>query len=86
MMALFVFGWARRGMPCNRFKPSSKILLFTDLFIDAHKALQKQDGKTINDQQKKHRLGTVRKSILLEGLNRLHGTPWGPAKDKQGRH
>ena len=26
-----------------------------------------------NDQQKKYRLGTVSKNILLEGLNRFHG-------------
>ena len=27
----------------------------------------------MNDPQKKYRLGTVSKNILLEGLNRLHG-------------
>ena len=30
--------------------------------------------KNINDPQKKYRLGTVGKNILLEGLNRFHGT------------
>ena len=29
--------------------------------------------KNINDPQKKYRLGTVSKIILLEGLNRFHG-------------
>ena len=29
--------------------------------------------KNTNDPQKKYRLGTVSKSILLEGLNRFHG-------------
>ena len=27
-----------------------------------------------NDPQKKHRLGTVRKTILLQGLNKFHST------------
>ena len=31
-----------------------------------------------NDPQKKYRLGTVSKNILLEGLNRFHGTPTSP--------
>ena len=39
---------------------------------------QKQDGKNINDAQKKHRLGTVTKRILLEGLNRLHRASTSP--------
>ena len=30
-------------------------------------------GKNINDPQKKYRLGTVSKNILLEGLNQFHG-------------
>ena len=29
--------------------------------------------KNINDPQKMYRIGTVRKNILLEGLNRFHG-------------
>ena len=29
----------------------------------------------INDPQKKHRLGTVNKNVLLEGLKRFHGAP-----------
>ena len=32
----------------------------------------------INDPQKKHRLGTVSKNILLDGLNRFHGAPTSP--------
>ena len=35
---------------------------------DAHK----HKTEKINDQQKKYRLGTVSKIILLEGLNRFH--------------
>ena len=34
-----------------------------------------QDINNTNDPQKKNRLGTVSKKILLEGLNRFHGTP-----------
>ena len=37
------------------------------------KAWQKQYRNNINDPQKKHRLGTASKNILLEGLNRFHG-------------
>ena len=37
------------------------------------KAWQTQDINNTNDPQKKHRLGTVSKYILLEGLNRFHG-------------
>ena len=42
------------------------------------KAEQKQDRNNINDPQNKHRLGTVSKNILLEGLNRFHDTPTSP--------
>ena len=38
----------------------------------------KQDGNNINDPQKKHRLGTVSKNILLEGLNRFNDAPTSP--------
>ena len=38
------------------------------------KAWQAQDIKNINDPQKKYRLRTVSKNILLEGLNQLHCT------------
>ena len=38
----------------------------------------KQDKNNINDPQKKHRLGTVSKNNLLEGLNRFHGAPSSP--------
>ena len=40
---------------------------------DVHESITKQDRNNINDQQKKHRLGTVSKNILLEGLNRFNG-------------
>ena len=36
------------------------------------KAWQTQDINNTNDPQKKYRLGTVIKSILLEGLNWFH--------------
>ena len=32
-----------------------------------------RQNKNINDPQKKYRLGTVSKNILLEGLNRFNG-------------
>ena len=42
---------------------------------DAHESITKQDKNSINDPQKKRRLGTVSKNILLEGLNQLNGAP-----------
>ena len=38
------------------------------------KAQQKQDRNNIKDPQKKHRLETVSKNILLEGLNQFYIT------------
>ena len=35
---------------------------------DVHESITKQDRNSIIDPQKKHRLGTVSKNILLEGL------------------
>ena len=40
-----------------------------------HEIITKQDRNNINDPQKKHRLGTASKYILLEGLNRFNGVP-----------
>ena len=37
-----------------------------------------EDINKINDPQKKYRLGTVSKNILLEGLNRFHDAPTSP--------
>ena len=37
------------------------------------KAWQTQDMNNTNDLQKKYRLGTVSKNVLLEGLNQFHG-------------
>ena len=45
---------------------------------DVHENIKKQDRNNINDPQKKHRLGTVCKNILLEDLNRFHGEPTSP--------
>ena len=42
---------------------------------DVHENITKQDRNNINDQQKKHRLGTVSKNILLAGLNWFNGAP-----------
>ena len=42
------------------------------------KAWQKQVRNNINAPQKKHRLGTVSKNILLEGLNQFYGAPTSP--------
>ena len=44
-----------------------------DQWTDA-KACETQDTKNTNDPQKKYCFGTARKYILLEGLNRFHGT------------
>ena len=40
---------------------------------DVHESITKQDRNSINDPQKKQRLGTVSKTILLEGPNRVNG-------------
>ena len=45
---------------------------------DVHENITKQDRNNINDPQKKHRLGTFSKNILLEGLNRFNGAPTSP--------
>ena len=45
---------------------------------DMHESITKQDRNNINDPQKKHRLRTVSKNILLEGLNRFNGAPTSP--------
>ena len=42
---------------------------------DVYESITKQDRNNINDPQKKHRLGTVSKNILLEGLNWFNGAP-----------
>ena len=42
---------------------------------DVHEIITKQDRNNINDPQKKHRLRTNSKTILLEGLNRFNGAP-----------
>ena len=46
--------------------------------IAVHESITKQDRNNINDPQKKHRLGTVSKDILLEGLNRFNGALTSP--------
>ena len=45
---------------------------------DVHESITKQDRNNINDPQKKHRLGTVSKNILLEGFNRFNSAPTSP--------
>ena len=45
---------------------------------DVHESITKQDRNSINDPQKKHRLGMVSKNILQEGLNRFNGAPTSP--------
>ena len=45
---------------------------------DMHESITKQDRSNINDPQKKHRLGTVSKNILLEGLNWYNVAPTSP--------
>ena len=40
-----------------------------------HESITKQDRNNINDPQKKHRLGTISKNILLYGPNRSNSTP-----------
>ena len=43
----------------------------------AVKARQTQDRSNTNDPQKKYRLNTVGKNILLEGLNHFKKILWG---------
>ena len=45
---------------------------------DVHESITKQDRNNINDLQKKHRLGTTSKNILLEGLTQFYGAPSSP--------
>ena len=45
---------------------------------DVHESITKQDRNNINDPQKKHRLKTASKNILLEGLNRFNGALTSP--------
>ena len=45
---------------------------------DVHKSITKQDRNDMNDPQKKHRLGTGSKNILLKGLNRFNGASTSP--------
>ena len=42
---------------------------------DVHESITKQERNNINDPQKKHRLETASKIILLKGLNRFNGAP-----------
>ena len=37
-----------------------------------------RDINNTNDPQKKYRLGTISKNVLLEGLNQFHGAPTSP--------
>ena len=45
---------------------------------EVHESITKQDRNSINDPQKKHRLGLVSKNILLEGLNRSNDAQTSP--------
>ena len=45
---------------------------------DVHESITKQDRNNINDPQKKHRIGTVSKNILLQGFNWFNGAPTSP--------
>ena len=49
---------------------------------DVHESTTKQDRNNIYDPQKKNRLGTVCKNILLEGLNQFNGAPTSTLNDK----
>ena len=42
--------------------------------MNRRESMRNTRHKNTNDPQKKYRLGTVSKNILLEGLNRFHGT------------
>ena len=64
-------------MRANRSAFSQQVTTRHQL-TDVHESITTQDGNSINDPQKKHRLGTVSKNILLEGLNRYNGAPTSP--------
>ena len=49
---------------------------------DVPKSITKPDRNNINVPQKKYRLGTVSKNILLEGFNRFNGAPTSPLVQK----
>ena len=60
---------------------SQKVRTFSagDHKANQNKTRQKLHKRNnINEPQKKHRLGTVSKSILLEDLNRFNGVPTSP--------
>ena len=41
--------------------------------MNRRESMRNSRHKNTNDPQKKYRLGTVSKNILLEGLNQFHG-------------
>ena len=49
--------------------------------MNRRESITKHDINNTNDPQKKYRLGTVSKNILLEGLNRFHGANLTPIPD-----
>ena len=61
-----------------RGQPFSQQVTTKHQQTDVHESITKQDRNNINDPQKKHRLGTVSKSILLEGFNRFNGALTSP--------
>ena len=40
--------------------------------MNRRESMRNTNAKNTNDPQKKNRIGTVSKNILLEGLNRFH--------------
>ena len=61
-----------------RGQPFSQQVTTRHQQTDVNENITKQDRNNINDPQKKHRLGTVSKNILPEGLNQFNGAPTSP--------
>ena len=52
--------------------------------MNRRESMTNTDINNTNDPQKKYRLGTVSKNILLEGLNRFHGASISSSDVDQG--
>ena len=71
--------WESDNVTLRHHNKSQEVSPFTShQQTDMHESITKQDRNNIKDPHKKHRLVTVSKTILLEGLNRLNTAPTSP--------
>ena len=64
--------WQRHNLDITNESQEASPFQAGDQQSNVHESITKQDRNNINDPQKKHRLGTVSKNILLVGLNRFN--------------